>query len=353
MQQLQEYARRIPILTRALIANGLVVVLGAGVGTTLTKTLVDLSAFTLAMLFTVVGVALSLGINYLVLKITLQPLSSLTNTVDQIQDGHTALRVPLNKNPDPDIARLSEALNTMLDRLATHTRIIETNRKRLQALSAQVITAQEEERNRIARELHDETSQSLASLLIALKRIDDAVPGDLTELKGQLNLAHDLTSETLNGLHVLIADLRPPLLDDLGLLPAIRWYVRQRLESRGIDVIFDTPDSIPRLPRSIETAVFRIVQEGINNIVKHADANEVNLRLAYGESLTLSIEDDGVGFMLNDENSPVLAVEHLGLLGVRERAAALGGEVQIITEPEQGTCLVVQVPIEAGQKIRV
>ena len=349
MRLLRENTRRVPILVRALIANGLIVVLGASIGTTLTKALVDLSAFTLAVMFTVVGVALSLVINYLVLRIILQPLALLTDTVDQIQNGHTSLPVPLSKNPDPDIARLSEALNTMLERLAAHTSIIETNRQQLHALSAQVITAQEEERNRIARELHDETSQSLASLLIALKRIDEALPTDLFTLKQQLSSAHELATETLEGLHVLIADLRPPLLDDLGLLPAIRWYVRQRLESQGVDVIFDTPNELPRLTRTSETALFRISQEAVNNIVKHADASEVHLNLTVNGELTLSIHDDGVGFKV-DDYSPILAVEHLGIFGIRERAAALGGEAKITSTLGKGTSLRINVPYAVSEK---
>lgn len=345
MRRLWERFGHLPIVARLLIANGLVIMLGAGAGTTLTKILVDLSAFELAAMFTVAGVTLSLVINYIVLRIALRPLSSLTETVNHIQDGQMTVRAPSFANQDPDIARLTLALNTMLDRVAAHTATIETNRKQLRALSAQVITAQEEERKRIARELHDETSQSLASLLIALERMDSTIPGDLADLKMRLASAHQLTAETLDGLRTLVADLRPVMLDDLGLVPAIRWFARQRLEAEGIDVEFEVPDPMPRLPPMVEIALFRISQEAINNIVKHADASQTRFSLTCDEHLILTIEDDGVGFDTNGLTM-ALALEHLGLFGIRERAAAIGGEAEITSTPGKGTCLRVSVPME-------
>ncbi len=345
---IQEQIGHVPILIRLLIANGLVIVAGATIGTMLTKELVELSAFELMALFTVAGATLSLAINYLVLRVTLQPLSSLTSTVDRVQDGHTSIRAPFSAYQDPDIARLTEALNTMLDRLAAHTATIEANRQQLRALSAQVISAQEEERNRIARELHDETSQSLASLLIALERMDTVIPSELAELKKRLASARELTGETLKGLRALISDLRPLLLDDLGLMPAIRWSARERLESEGIDIECHIPARIPRLPPMAETALFRITQEAITNIIKHADAGQVHIDVCMNDKLTLTIRDDGVGF--NASDPPPLGVrDHLGLFGIRERATALGGEAEIVSTPGAGTTVRVTVPLKRDE----
>ena len=356
-------ALRLPILTRLLIANGAVVVLGAAVGTTLTKFLVDASAFELAVAFTIGGVLLSLALNYAVLRVALRPLSSLTSTVDGIREGHIHARAPAPSAHDPDIDRLTEALNAMLERLAAHTATIEANREQLRALSAQVITAQEEERKRIARELHDETSQSLASLLIALERIEAAIPAEMTDLKTRLASASELTRETLDGLRGLVADLRPLLLDDLGLVPAIRWYARQHLEPEGIDLDFDAPAELPRLPAPVETALFRISQEAINNIVRHADASQVRVSLSCARDgdptcdghILLRIEDDGVGFVngagaanatgFSPNGGGGQAEGRFGLFGVRERAAALGGVVEIASTPGLGTRLEVRLPI--------
>ncbi len=346
--------RRLPILARLLIANGLVVVVGASIGTLLTKALVEASAFALAVIFTAAGVALSLALNYVVLRIALRPLSDLTSTVDEIRDGHLAARAPVPATQDPDITRLTDALNAMLERLAAHTATIDANREQLRALSAQVITAQEEERKRIARELHDETSQSLASLLIALERIDGAIPEDRGDLKRRLQAARELAAETLDGLRVLVADLRPLLLDDLGLIPAIRWYARQHLESQGIDVEFHLPDNLPRLPPPAETALFRIAQEAINNVVKHADASQVTICLCcqpglpapghpeWHATLELTVEDDGVGF---DPGGAARNGQHFGLFGMRERAAALGGSLTIDSTPGAGTHIQMRLPV--------
>ncbi len=353
MSRLGRWVGRSPLLVRLLFVNGAVVLVGAFVGTLLTKTLVEQSAFELAAGFSILGVGLSLLINYVVLKFALRPLSSLTSTVDRVQDGLTSVRAQVSPSQDPEFARLGEALNTMLDRLAVHTATIEANREQLRALSVKVITAQEEERKRIARELHDETSQSLASLLISLERIDNAIPDDFPGLKERLRSARSLTKRTLDEMRSLIADLRPQLLDDLGLVPAIRWYATDRLEPEGIDVEVDIDRALPRLAPSVETALFRIAQEAISNIVKHADASQVSVKLSCDRELRLLIEDDGVGF---PSDSPADdGLQHMGLFGVVERAAALGGEASIESTAGQGTRLSVSIPfhrpsIEHGQE---
>lgn len=336
----------IPILIRVLIANGFMIVLGAAVGTTLTKTLVDLSAFTLATMFTVAGVALSLILNYIVLRIALQPLSTLTTAVGQIHNNNDAvLNIPSNGDTDPDLASLTHALNTMLSRLAAHTATIERNRQKLHTLSSQVISAQEDERNRIARELHDETCQSLIGLMIALDRINLVTPAELTELKERVGSARDLTSETLEGLRLLVADLRPSLLHDLGLIPAIRAYASERLEPLGIDVEFDLPSQLPRLPTRLETALFRITQEAINNIIRHAEASNVRIAVRHDPDLLLQIVDDGVGFQVERETAASDA-EHMGLFSMRERASAVGGQAAIDSTPGVGTTLEITIPLE-------
>lgn len=346
-KQTRDTLARTPLLVRVLMGNGAVVVVGAVAGTLLTKTLAERSAFELAAVFAAAGVALSLIINYIVLRVALRPLSSLTSTVDRVQDGLTAVRAAVPTNQDPDIARLTHALNTMLDRLAVHTATIEANREQLRRLSSQVITAQEEERRRIARELHDETSQSLASLLISLERVDAAIPADLSDLKARLASARELTGQTLDGLRALVADLRPLLLDDLGLVPAIRWYAGDRLEPEGIDVSVEAPSDLPRLPQRVESALFRISQEAVSNVLKHADASQVRVLLACDGALTLTVEDDGAGF--DPAEAPgEEGTRHMGLFSIRERAAALGGEATIDSAPGEGTRVRVRIPLEPG-----
>jgi two-component system sensor histidine kinase UhpB len=334
---------RLPLVSRLLLANALVIVAGAIGGTLLTRQLADRSPVSLVLTFAVLGVALSLLINYAVLTYTLRPLSSLTSTVHQVQDGHTAVRAELMEDQDPDIARLSQALNTMLDRLAAHTATIEANQEQLRALSIKVISAQEEERRRIARELHDDTSQALASLLIQMERMDSAVPEELGDLKLRLASARELTLQTIDGLRTLVADLRPLVLDDLGLVPAIRWYAKNRLEPEGIDVEVESDLDRPRLAPAVEIALFRITQEAISNIVRHADASLVRLRLRCNGEVLLVVEDDGSGF--DNENVQASPTgEHLGLFGMHERVSALGGTLQVQSAAGRGTTLRVMLP---------
>jgi len=339
---------RLPLLVRILAANAAVVFLGAVVGTMLTRQLAERSTPGLMLGFAALGVALSLLLNYLVLRRALRPLSELTRAVDCIEVDPADARLPVvARDDDPDLARLTTALNTMLDRLAAHAATIEANRQSLRALSLQVISAQEDERKRIARELHDETSQSLASLLISLERIDAVIPDDLPHLKERLRAARSLTTRAIDDLRTLVADLRPLVLDDLGLAPAIRWYASDRLEPEGIDVTVEADPDMPRLPPPIETAVFRIAQEAVSNVLSHADAGQVRVRLSAGSELQLEIEDDGVGF---DSMRPARpdGRQHMGLFGIRERTAALGGEARVESTPGKGTRVSVTIPLGAS-----
>jgi two-component system sensor histidine kinase UhpB len=342
----QVRAWRPPLLTRILAANAVVVLLGAVAGTLVTKSLADESTLGLVLGFAALGVALSLLINYIVLRRTLRPLSELTRAVGRIHDDLSGAPLPVTPGNDPDLDRLTLALNTMLDRLAVHAATIEANRRSMRALSLEVISAQEEERKRIARELHDETSQSLASLLISLERIDSAIPDDLPHLKDRLRAARGLTRRALDDLRAVVADLRPLVLDDLGLAPAIRWYATDRLEAVGIDVTVEAEANLPRLPASVETAVFRIAQEAISNVLNHADAGQVRIRLACGEDLRLEVDDDGIGFDAVLPPPPD-GRQHMGLFGIRERAAALGGVATVESTPGEGTRVRVAIPLQA------
>jgi two-component system sensor histidine kinase UhpB len=342
---------RATLLVRILAANAAVVLVGAVAGTILARQFAERSALGLVLGFAGLGVALSLMLNYAVLRRALRPLSDLTRAVDRIEDDPAGAQLPMAEGDDPDLTRLTTALNTMLDRLAAHAATIEANRRSLQTLSLQVISAQEDERKRIASELHDETLQSLASLLISLERIDAVIPEDLPHLKERLRAARALTSRTIDDLRSLVADLRPLVLDDLGLAPAIRWYASDRLEPEGIDVTVEAEADLPRLPAHIETAVFRIAQEAISNVLNHADAGQVRVRLSRGLGLELEIEDDGVGF---DSTLPVAPYgrQHMGLFGIRERAAALGGEARVESIPGEGTRVSVTIPLGAPEATR-
>jgi PAS domain S-box-containing protein len=213
-------------------------------------------------------------------------------------------------------------------------------------LLARLMRAQEEERLRIARELHDGIGQSLSALVFGLNTVSLAItqaPSEVPRLLDRLKIS---ASETIRELQTIIYDLRPTLLDDLGLIQALKWYTRERLEARDVRVIFEIPEHVPRLPPEIETALFRIAQEAITNICKHAEATEARIRLALQpEWVELEIADNGIGFIWSEVQKGNGARRGWGLLGIQERVELLGGEMKIESAPGQGTRLWVRLPI--------
>jgi len=211
-------------------------------------------------------------------------------------------------------------------------------------LLRQVITAQEDERKRLARELHDETCQTISALNMRLETAVARLPpgADNTPLLE----ARSLAVRTLDELHRLIYDLRPSVLDDLGLWSAIRWYAERQLQKKGVVVRCEFSDVDRRLPPLVETALFRVVQEAVSNIAKHANAEQALIQCGIEKDvLTIEIEDDGDGFELSSVTRPKDEGHGWGLLGITERVEALGGKVDIDTAPGQGVRVVITVHI--------
>jgi signal transduction histidine kinase len=201
-----------------------------------------------------------------------------------------------------------------------------------------VVEAQESERRRLARELHDETGQALTSILLGLKAVEDAATDAAKhEAVGEVR---ERVRSTLQDVRQLAVELRPSALDDFGLVPALRRLIETFDESTGIRVDFEAALD-ERLPPDVETALYRIVQECLTNIVKHARASQVSIVVARKpRSVTAVIEDDGVGF-------DVGAVRDggLGLVGMRERIGLLGGRLAVESSPDAGTTCFVEVPL--------
>jgi signal transduction histidine kinase len=209
-----------------------------------------------------------------------------------------------------------------------------------------VITAQEEERKRIARELHDETSQALTALIIGLDTTSLALSVNSQDAGERLSATRSIAEGLLKEIKRIISDLRPSLLDDLGLVPAIAWYGEQRLKPLGIKFAFEGNALADRLPPSMETVLFRIVQEAITNIIRHANASSVCIRLDLDNNdLILKVTDNGMGFDPQIMQSPNSSIKALGLLGMQERIRILDGEVQIQTTPGKGTTITARVPM--------
>jgi len=211
-------------------------------------------------------------------------------------------------------------------------------------LLRKVISAQEDERKRLARELHDETSQTLSALAMKIETALAASPPGAP--RERLVEARALTVRTLDELHRLIFDLRPSVLDDLGLLSAIRWYAERHLEPLGIIVQFEASGFERRLRPELETALFRVAQEAITNIAKHAGAETVLIQcLERDGRVTIEIEDDGKGFAPESLPPPAARERGLGLMGMRERVELFGGTIELDSAPGQGTRVKVSVKV--------
>jgi signal transduction histidine kinase len=202
-----------------------------------------------------------------------------------------------------------------------------------------VVEAQELERRRLARELHDETGQALTSILLGLKSLEETLDGD--ESRSAAAGLRELVVATLQDVRRLAVELRPTALDDFGLVPALRRLADSFAEQTGITV--DLQPSLPdeRLPAEVETALYRIVQESLTNVVKHARAQRVSILLARREdAIAAVIEDDGRGF-----DPTHTRAGGFGLVGIRERLALLGGKLEVESNAGAGTTLAIEVPL--------
>jgi signal transduction histidine kinase len=202
-----------------------------------------------------------------------------------------------------------------------------------------VVAAQELERRRLARELHDETGQALTSILLGLKAAEDA--GEPAEMHSAIASLRELVVETLQDVRRLAFELRPRALDDFGLVPALERLTETFAEQTGMAVGFEHSLGVERLPGDVETALYRIVQEALTNVVKHAGARRVGVLLSRREgTVTTIIEDDGRGFHAGDSDDGAL-----GLVGMRERLGLLNGTLAIESTEGAGTTIVAEVPL--------
>jgi len=218
----------------------------------------------------------------------------------------------------------------------------------LQATVAKVIQAQEDERQRIGRELHDEAVQLLSAASVRVGNLEQRVPAQQRRLRRGLAEVRGILTDALWEIRKIIVDLRPSDLDDLGLIPALSAYARNRLSEAGITVETHLERPQKRLAPNVETAVFRIAQEAVNNVARHAQAHHA--AVTFGQrngSIVLRVDDDGVGFdpggVRENRNG-----EGLGLLGMKERAALLGGQFDVVSHVGDGTSIVVSIPLPAG-----
>lgn len=218
-------------------------------------------------------------------------------------------------------------------------------RQELQLLSGRLVAAQEEERRSISRELHDEVGQVLGAIKMEVERAERKV-GDHPGTHEALGEIQSLTDNALATVRDLSQLLRPAVLDDLGLAAAIDWLLRGVERRNGLAVRLTQRGEMARLLPEVETAAFRIVQEALANVMRHADATRLEVRLDYQQdSLAIVVSDDGCGF--DSAVAPAGDRRRLGLIGIRERVARVGGSVALDTAPGRGTTLRVDLPAPA------
>ncbi len=340
MARLLDRLFRLPIFYKVLLANSLIVVVGATIGTYLTTEHVraypNESHADMIVLFVSVGLAVSLAVNFVVLKAALLPMKVLVEAVERVRAGDFQARARKVRMTDPAVEQLTDTLNSMLDE-------VEAYREEVQRLSSQAISAQEEERKRVARELHDETAQSLTSLLVRLRIAEKA--GSVEEIRAAIAEVRELTSRTLEEVRKLALELRPSALDDLGLVPALQWYTKQYAERHGVTVDFRSVGLAERLPSDVELVLYRVVQEALTNVAKHARARHVTVLLErQGSAIRATVEDDGRGF---DVHAMLQSRERgLGLFGMQERLALIGGHFHVESAPGRGTRIDVEAPLD-------
>jgi signal transduction histidine kinase len=207
-------------------------------------------------------------------------------------------------------------------------------------LSRQLLNAQEEERRRISRELHDETGQGLMVLRFQLEMLASDARGEDNKAKLQESL--ELLDRTIEGLRRTIARLSPRVLEELGLAAAIRREAKIVSKHTGITPTLELPEDLEPLTHDLEVAIYRSVQEALHNVAKHSHAKNFSVKIKVGSTkVTVHIEDDGIGF-----SRRVVREQGFGLTGMQERAAALGGTVKVSSGPEKGTRIRLVFPLE-------
>lgn len=338
------------------------------IGMTETNLWAAVTSLTHRLLLIILSAALlGLAAALVLTVIVSSPILALARTAKTIEAGNLNCRVSLEWAQD-EIGQLALAFNNMMDSLQDyHARVEDFNQTLLQRNDAlqhlseelmrkeemrtyllqKVISAQEEERHRIARELHDQTSQSLTSLIVGLKNLEDA--SDMPKVREGILSLRDLTDEILEEVHNLALELRPRVLDDLGLPAGLQRYCRDSAKRYAIDIDLHMEgfEGRERLAPVIENTLYRVVQESITNIAKHARAHNVSVILERWEDRVLAIvEDDGCGFDIAKVLENPMAEKKLGIFGMQERVALLEGKMTIESEPGQGSTLYFEVPLK-------
>jgi signal transduction histidine kinase len=280
------------------------------------------------------ALALSLAANFALVYVALRPLSGLEAAARRVSAGDTRARVAASILADRNIARIGTTLNALLDRVTE-------DRARVRRLAAQVLSVQDEERARVARELHDSTAQILAAIMLQLGVA--ARESTSPALDERIATLRELAAEALEEVRSLSHTMHPRVLDDLGLAAALEWIARQTGDQESFEVAVVAEDRQPPIPAPLASVLYRVAQEALRNASRHSAASrvEIFLRREPGRA-TLEVTDDGRGFDVRraEERRP-----GMGMFSMRERVGLVNGELRVESSPGRGTRIVASVPL--------
>ncbi len=319
------------LLTQVLFVNLLLIVVAVVTAAIAANPNDNTIATTQSGIVLGIAVALTILFNLILLQRRFRPLERLVDQMERVDLSRSGANLRLEDIPGPDeVVRLHQAFVRMLERL-------EAERRRT---SSAALAAQEEERARVARDLHDEVNQALTGLLLRLEAARKKAP---PELAGELADIRTLANQAMQELLSLARQLRPTALDDLGLRAALAGHVRELERQGAVEAAFEVDGTLGELPPDVQLVVYRVAQEALSNAVRHAEAEHVQVRLGReGDEVTLAVADDGRGFVFDRVD------RGLGIGGMRERALLVGGDLQVESRPGAGTRVRLRVPIENG-----
>ena len=321
--------RRRDLLTQVLVVNLLLIVVAVVAAILAANPDFDLTDKPLAGLVLGFALAFTVLFNIVVLQRRFRPLERLVEQMEQADLSRPGANVRAAESPGgpEEVERLHRAFIGMLERL-------EAERRRT---SSAALEAQEEERARVARDLHDEVNQSLTGLLLRLEATREHAP---SALAAELAETKAVANRAMQELLALARQLRPTALDDLGLKAALAGHVSELGRQSGLATSFEARGDLGTVPPDVQLVVYRVAQEALSNAVQHADADRVHVRVARENgAVELAVGDDGRGFSFEQ------ASRGIGIAGMRERAMLVNGDLRVESRPEVGTRIQLRVPI--------
>ncbi len=278
-----------------------------------------------------------------------RPINKLVESAHAITDGDLTKKVKIKGKGE--ISKLADSFDRMRIELGKSFRNVERHRKELQHLSERIVLIQEEERNNLSRELHDQTGQALIALKTNLEVIDKLLPGDAHEPREWLRDSKQFLVKTIEEIRSLSFALKPPMLDDLGLVPTIESYSKDFSTRTKIAVNIKSNLKGEKLRPNLELSLYRMVQEALTNVLKHSEAKTVQINIYHENStLVLSIKDDGKGFDIKKMGQGGVKDYGIGLLGMRERFASAGADFQVYSTKGKGTQLIAKCKLNLSKR---